>query len=121
VFALSDIYCSPCPPSILLQQLVRPFRQRRLLFAGAVARQPDGRLPKRLMLGELVGGEKPGRGATEQNWEKYRKDDLKAFGATQGSTDDEPRVFGAPEQPPSTDGAEAQGGGAVARWGDQGR
>ena len=26
--------------------------QRRLLFAGAVARQPDGRLPKRLMFGE---------------------------------------------------------------------
>ncbi|CAB1114901.1 unnamed protein product [Ectocarpus sp. CCAP 1310/34] len=31
-------------------------RQRRLLFAGALARQPDGRLPKRLMLGELAGG-----------------------------------------------------------------
>lgn len=31
--------------------------QRSLLFAGAVARPPpDGRLPKRLMLGEFVGG-----------------------------------------------------------------
>ncbi|CAN0344623.1 unnamed protein product [Pylaiella littoralis] len=37
-------------------------RQRRLLFAGALARQDDGRLPKRLMFGKLVGGEDPGRG-----------------------------------------------------------
>ncbi|CAM9594697.1 unnamed protein product [Pylaiella littoralis] len=31
-------------------------RQRRLLFAGALARQDDGRLPKRLMFGKLGGG-----------------------------------------------------------------
>ena len=37
-------------------------RQRRLLFAGAMARQPTGRLPKRLMDGKLVGGEDPGKG-----------------------------------------------------------
>ncbi|CAM9279334.1 unnamed protein product [Pylaiella littoralis] len=30
-------------------------RQRRLLFVGALARQDDGRLPKRLMFGKLVG------------------------------------------------------------------
>lgn len=31
-------------------------RQRRLLFAGALARQRDGRLPNRLAVGKLVGG-----------------------------------------------------------------
>ena len=38
-------------------------RQRRLLFAGAMARQPAGRLLKRLMDGKLVGGESQARDA----------------------------------------------------------
>ncbi|CAB1120646.1 unnamed protein product [Ectocarpus sp. CCAP 1310/34] len=38
------------------QSVEATIRQRRLLFARALARQPDGRLPKRLMLGELAGG-----------------------------------------------------------------
>ena len=79
------------------QSVEATVRQRRLLFAGAVARQPDGRLPKRLMFGELVGGENPGRGSPEQNWLICLKDDLKVFGATQGSTDDAPCVFGVPK------------------------
>ena len=38
-------------------------RQRRLLFAGALARQDDKRLPKRLLFAErLEGGEDPGPG-----------------------------------------------------------
>eukprot|EP00903_Cladosiphon_okamuranus_P014000 g13019.t1 len=45
------------------QSVEATVRQRRLLFAGGVARQPDGRLPKRLMFGELVGGEDPGKGS----------------------------------------------------------
>ena len=44
------------------QSVEATVRQRRLLFAEAVARQPDGRLPKRRMFGELAGGEDPGRG-----------------------------------------------------------
>ncbi|CAM9331704.1 unnamed protein product [Pylaiella littoralis] len=69
-------------------------RQRRLLFAGALARQDDGWLPKRLMFGELVGGEDPGRGRPAQNWLKSLEDDFKAFGATDGSTDDRRLTFG---------------------------
>ena len=42
------------------QSVEATIRQRRLLFAGAMARQPAGRLPKRLMDGKLVGGEDPG-------------------------------------------------------------
>ena len=37
------------------QSVEATIRQRRLLFAGAMARQPAGRLPKRLMDGKLVG------------------------------------------------------------------
>eukprot|EP00903_Cladosiphon_okamuranus_P021702 g19952.t1 len=68
--------------------------QRRLFFAGAVARQPDKRLPKRLTFDELAGGEKPGKGSPEQNWLTCLKDELRVFGATHGSTDDAPRVLG---------------------------
>ncbi|CAB1110223.1 unnamed protein product [Ectocarpus sp. CCAP 1310/34] len=76
------------------QSVESTIRQRRLLFAGALARQPDGRLPKRLMLGELVGGEGSGRGKPEQNWQMCLKDDLKMFEAEHGSTDAEPCFFG---------------------------
>ena len=69
-------------------------RQRRLLFAGAMARQPAGRLPKRLMDGKLVGGEDPGKGRPEQNWMDCLKDDFQAFGATDGSTVDNRLTFG---------------------------
>ena len=68
--------------------------QRRLLFAGAMARQPAGRLPKRLMDGKLVGGQDPGKGRPEQNWMDWFKDDFQAFGATDGSTVDNRLTFG---------------------------
>ena len=79
------------------QSVEATVRQRRLLFAGAVARQPDGRLPKRLMFGELVGGENPGRGGPELNWLKCLKDDLKMFEARHGSTPDKQSFFGIPK------------------------
>ena len=49
------------------------------------------------MFGELMGGEDPGRGNPEQSWLICLKVDLKAFGATHGSTADEPCVFGVPK------------------------
>ena len=72
-------------------------RQRRLLVAEDVARRPDGRLPKRLMFGELAGEEDPGRGSPEQNWLICLKDDLKVLGATHGSAANQPCVFGVPK------------------------
>ena len=45
------------------QSVEATIRQRRLLFAGALARQGDKRLPKRLLFAErLEGGENPGPG-----------------------------------------------------------
>ena len=76
------------------QSVEAAIRQRRLLFAGAMARQPAGRLPKRLMDGKLVGGEDPGKGRPEQNWMDCLKDDFQAFGATDGSTVDNRLTFG---------------------------
>jgi hypothetical protein len=76
------------------QSVEATIRQRRLLFAGAMARQPAGRLPKRLMEGKLVGGEDPGKGRPEQNWMDCLKDDFQAFGATDGSTVDNRLTFG---------------------------
>ena len=76
------------------QSVEATIRQRRLLFAGAMSRQPAGRLPKRLMDGKLVGGEDPGKGRPEQNWMDCLKDDFQAFGATDGSTVDNRLTFG---------------------------
>ena len=92
------------------QSVEATIRQRRLLFAGAVARQTDGRLPKRLMFAKgLVGGVNPGRGGLEQNWTTCLKEDLKVFGAKHGSTDDEPCVFGIPK-PTWEEAARVKGG-----------
>ena len=59
-----------------------------------MARQPAGRLPKRLMDGKLVGGKDPGKGRPEQNWMDCLKDDFQEFGATDGSTVDNRLTFG---------------------------
>ena len=76
------------------QSVEATIRQRQLLFAGAMAREPAGRLPKRLMDGKLVGGEDPGKRRPEQNWMDCLKDDFQAFGATDGSTVDNRLTFG---------------------------
>ena len=66
-------------------------RKRRLLFAGAVAKKHNGRLPRRVMFGALSGGEKPKPGRPQKMWLDCVSDDLKAFQATSGSTEDSPR------------------------------
>ena len=76
------------------QSVEATIRQRRLLFAGVMARQSAGRLPKRLMDRKLVGGEDPGKGRPEQNWMDCLKDDFQAFGATDCSTVDNRLTFG---------------------------
>ena len=69
--------------------------QRRLLLAGALARQGDKRLSKRLLFAErLEGGGDPGPGQSAQHWQKSLRDDFKAFGALHGSTPTDRRTFG---------------------------
>ena len=76
------------------QSVEATIRQRRLLFAGVLARQPAGCLPKRLVDGKLVGGEDPDKGRPEQNWTDRLKDDFQAFGATDCSTVDNRLTLG---------------------------
>ena len=76
------------------QSVEATIRQRRLLFAGALARQGDKRLPKRLLFaGRLERGEDPGPGQPAQHWQKSLTDDFKAFGALHGSTPTDRRTF----------------------------
>ena len=70
-------------------------RQRRLVFAGALAKQGDKRLPKRLLFAvRLEGGEDLGPGQLAQHWQKSLRDDFKAFGALHGSMPTDRRTFG---------------------------
>ena len=65
------------------------------LFAGALARQGDKRLLKRLFAERLEEGEDPGHGQPAQHcWQKSLRDDFKAFGALHGSTPTDRRNFG---------------------------
>ena len=70
-------------------------RQRRLLFAGALARQGDKRLPKRLLFaGRLEGGGDPGPVQPAHHWQKSSRGDSKALGALHGSTPTDRGTFG---------------------------
>ena len=76
------------------QSVEATIRQRRLPFAGALAKQGDERLPKRLLFDErLEGGGEPGPGQPAQHWQKSLRDDFKAFGALHGSTPTDRRTF----------------------------
>ena len=77
------------------QSVGATIRQRRLLFAGVLARQGDKRFLKWLLFaGRLEGGEDPGLGQPAQYWQKNLRDDFKAFEALHGSTPTDWRNFG---------------------------
>ena len=57
-------------------------RTRRLLWAGALLRIGDHRLPKRVMSGDLENAGKRGPGGKEKEWTDCVADDLRLFGVT---------------------------------------
>ena len=57
-------------------------RTRRLLWAGALLRMGDHRLPKRVMSGELENAGKRGPVGKEKEWTDCVADDLRLFGVT---------------------------------------
>ena len=57
-------------------------RTRRLLWAGALLRMGDHRLPKRVMSGEVENAGKRGPGGKEKEWTDCVADDLRLFGVT---------------------------------------
>ena len=57
-------------------------RTRRLLWAGTLLRMSGGRLPKRIMFGNLEGAVRRGRGGKEKEWTDCVQSDIRAFGTT---------------------------------------
>ena len=58
-------------------------RTRRLLWAGTLLQMSGGRLPKRIMLGNLEGAVRRGRGGKEKEWIDCVQSDIRAFGITE--------------------------------------
>ena len=65
-----------------------------LLFAGAIQRTTNERLPHRVMFGTLAVAENPGPGRPEKDWAQCLADDIRVVQATEGSTDSCPLLFG---------------------------
>ena len=59
-------------------------RTRRLLWAGALTRMDDHRLPRRIMVGALENPGRRGRGGKEREWTDCVADDLRLFGIGDG-------------------------------------
>ena len=55
-------------------------RTRRLLWAGTLLRMSGGRLPKRIVFGNLEGAVRRGRGGKEKEWTDCIQSDIRAFG-----------------------------------------
>ena len=55
-------------------------RTRRLLWAGRLLRISGGRLPKRIVFGNLEGAVRGGRGGKEKEWVDCVQSDIQAFG-----------------------------------------
>ena len=54
-------------------------RTRRLLWAGTLIRTSGGRLPKRIVFGNLEGAARRGRGWKEKEWTDCLQSDIRAF------------------------------------------
>ena len=57
-------------------------RTRRLLWTGTLLRMSGGRLPKRIMFGNLEGAVRRGRGGNEKEWTDCVQSDIRAFDIT---------------------------------------
>ena len=55
-------------------------RTRRLLWAGTLIRMSGGRLPKRIMFGNLEGAVRRGRDGKKNKWTDCIQSDIRAFG-----------------------------------------
>ena len=71
-----------CPSPNPNESIETTVRTRRLLWAGALLRMGDHRLPKRVMSEELENAGKRGPGGKEKEWTDCVADDLRLFGVT---------------------------------------
>ena len=58
----------------------KTLRTRRLLWAGALIQMSGGRLPKRIVFGNLEGAVRRGRGGKEKEWTDCVQSNVRAFG-----------------------------------------
>ena len=60
----------------------------KILFlrAEALIRMSGGRLPKRIVFGNLEGAVRRGRGGKEKKWTDFVQSDIRAFGITEDCT-----------------------------------
>ena len=64
------------------ERIEKTLRTRILLWAGTLIRMSDGRLPKRIVFGNLEGAVRTGRGGKEKEWADCVQSDIRAFGIT---------------------------------------
>ena len=77
------LYPLYCTLLLLLSRSTLLLHTRRLfLWAGALFRISAGRLPKRIMFGNLEGAVRRGRGGKEKEWTNCVHSDIWAFGIT---------------------------------------
>ena len=72
-------YLGPSPRT-LRRTPHRTSPERRLFWAGVVIRMNDGRLPSRIVFGNLEGAVRRGRGGKEKVWIDCVQSDIRAFG-----------------------------------------
>ena len=66
------------------KSIEKTLRTRRLLWAGTLIRMSSGRLPKRIVFGNLEGAVRRGRGEKEKEWTDCVQSDIRAFGIVGG-------------------------------------
>ena len=76
----SDDLVQSCPTQC--GSIETTLRTRRILWAGTLIRMSGGRLPKRIMFGNLEGAERRERGGKDQEWTDCVQSDIRAFGIT---------------------------------------
>ena len=64
----------------LCESIEAALRTIRLLWAGTLIRMSGGRLPKRMMFGNLEGAVRRGRGGKKKEWNDCVQSDIWAFG-----------------------------------------
>ena len=62
------------------ESIATTLRTRRLLWAGTLLRMSGGRLPMRIVFGNLEGAVRRGRGGKEKEWTDCVQSDIRAFG-----------------------------------------
>ena len=76
---LKECYYANAPLRTDSESVETTVRRRRILFAGFVARMREERLSRRVMFGEMLGGEGYS-GGQAWHWMEDLEEDLKAFG-----------------------------------------